>query len=164
MRRAILTVLACTLFCSAAMAGRPDGSYEFTWVRQYNGRTIIFRQRMDEQRYNQLRAQLMGLSQGAAVPAGRRGEGDSASIEQSGRGHYGAIGQYGRNDNAAVRQSGEANVAYVNQAGSNLNAAPSQSGDHNVTLVDQWNGAPAAPMWNGAPPRSRRNMPRRNLD
>ncbi|MBU6297669.1 MAG: hypothetical protein KGJ79_18660 [Alphaproteobacteria bacterium] len=163
MRRAILMALACSLLCTAALAG--DGSYEFTWVRQYNGRVYIVRQRMDERRYNQLRAQLMGVSQFAASPADRRGYNNTASVDQSGRGHYGAIGQYGHNDNAAVRQSGSANVTYVNQAGSDLNASPSQSGDHNVTLVDQWNGAPAQPAWGSRPPRrNSRNAPLRSLD
>ncbi|MDE2630527.1 MAG: hypothetical protein KGM97_06010, partial [Alphaproteobacteria bacterium] len=91
---------------------------------------------------------------------------NTATLDQSCRGHFAAASQYGSNDSAAIRQSGAANTTYVNQLGSDLNASPSQSGDHNVTLIDQWNGAPAQPVWDNNPPRRYRGRATamRNLD
>ncbi|MDE2134855.1 MAG: hypothetical protein KGJ49_09670 [Alphaproteobacteria bacterium] len=173
MRRPIFAALTCAVLFSAAFAGDPardnqSGSYQFTWVRQYNGRVLVSRQRIDAEQYNRLRNQLVDVAQSAAANAGSHAgsQSNTATLDQSGRGHFAAASQYGSNDSAAIRQSGAANTTYVNQLGSDLNASPSQSGDHNVTLIDQWNGAPAQPVWDNNPPRRYRGRATamRNLD
>ncbi|MDE2183671.1 MAG: hypothetical protein KGJ78_11690 [Alphaproteobacteria bacterium] len=165
MRRSIFAGLACIALFSAALAEDGANDYTFTWVRQYNGHTLVVRQKIDAQRYLQLRDQMMSVSRFAAEggPPPYRGN-DTVTLDQRGRGHFATAAQYGSGDNAAIRQSGAANVMYLNQAGSDLNASSAQSGDHNITLVDQWNGAPAPVVWGPPRPYRDRRAALRNLE